>query len=450
MKVLQSVNTTEITETAASPKVQYESFMKKSELFQRLLVYLVLFPFRMFLQMLYFMVVCYDKYVYTPIQWVTTPVVEKIPRHVTIRGTELTVFNANIVTLSRTLLALPITICLKVGFNRCAFALVLFHDFLDHLDGIVAKVHKSKGYSDDPHLGSFLDAFCDKVVNVSVLWSIIFLADYSQMDLQQMIIFTLVTFTVISYEIALGIVRVQDYYAASAGQERNTRANMEGKLKEKLESVGLALLCLSMPHVMSSNYGTAALMCFACSICLAHSSLSYKLKGREPKKDSPRSLARKERESNLTADAQRDRYEKVYTIGCFDLLHRGHRNLFRTMRSIGDQIIVGVHSDESIFKLKNKWPIEPLAKRMQNVKKYADIVFAIPDTDPTPYILSAIAENKNSVFVRGDDMPNFPSRESVERLMEVRFVPYTEGISSTALRQKMLQGELTIEQIADQ
>lgn len=161
-------------------------------------------------------------------------------------------------------------------------------------------------------------------------------------------------------------------------------------------------------------------MCFACSICLAHSSLSYKLKGREPTKESPRSLARKERESNLTADAQRDRYEKVYTIGCFDLLHRGHRNLFRTMRSIGDQIIVGVHSDESIFKLKNKWPIEPLAKRMQNIKKYADIVFAIPDTDPTPYILSAIAENKNSVFLRGDDMPNFPSRESVERLMEVR------------------------------
>jgi phosphatidylglycerophosphate synthase len=80
------------------------------------------------------------------------------------------------------------------------------------------EVHKNKGYSDDPHLGSFLDAFCDKVVNVSVLWSIIFLADYSQMDLQQMIIFTLVTFTVTSYEIALGIVRVQDYYAASAGQ----------------------------------------------------------------------------------------------------------------------------------------------------------------------------------------------------------------------------------------
>lgn len=79
-------------------------------------------------------------------------------------------------------------------------------------------MHKNKGYNDDAHLGSFLDAFCDKVVNVSVLWSIIFLADYSQMDMQQMIVFTLVTLTVISYEIALAIVRVQDYYAASAGQ----------------------------------------------------------------------------------------------------------------------------------------------------------------------------------------------------------------------------------------
>lgn len=44
------------------------------------------------------------------------------------------------------------------------FLCVLFHDFLDHLDGIVAKVHKSIfGQIDDPLLGGFMDAFCDKV-----------------------------------------------------------------------------------------------------------------------------------------------------------------------------------------------------------------------------------------------------------------------------------------------
>ena len=42
--------------------------------------------------------------------------------------------------------------------------LVLLHDFLDHLDGIVAKVQRRVlGNVDDPLLGGFMDAFCDKV-----------------------------------------------------------------------------------------------------------------------------------------------------------------------------------------------------------------------------------------------------------------------------------------------
>lgn len=45
-----------------------------------------------------------------------------------------------------------------------AFSLVILHDFLDHLDGIVAKAQKQiYGSVDDPLLGGFMDAFCDKV-----------------------------------------------------------------------------------------------------------------------------------------------------------------------------------------------------------------------------------------------------------------------------------------------
>lgn len=42
--------------------------------------------------------------------------------------------------------------------------LIVLHDFLDHVDGIVAKVHRRvHGNVDDPLLGGFMDAFCDKV-----------------------------------------------------------------------------------------------------------------------------------------------------------------------------------------------------------------------------------------------------------------------------------------------
>lgn len=65
--------------------------------------------------------------------------------------------------------------------------------------------------------------------------------------------------------------------------------------------------------------------------------------------------------------------------------------------------------------------MDPLEKRIQNVKQYADVVFAIPGADPTPYIMGVIPTNiKNGVYIRGDDMPNFPSRHSVEKLLDVR------------------------------
>ena len=44
----------------------------------------------------------------------------------------------------------------------CGF--VLANDFLDHVDGIVAKAQRQVyGNIDNPLLGAFLDAICDKV-----------------------------------------------------------------------------------------------------------------------------------------------------------------------------------------------------------------------------------------------------------------------------------------------
>lgn len=50
------------------------------------------------------------------------------------------------------------------GWNVTACILVVINDILDHVDGIVAKVHKIQyGQIDDPMFGAFIDAFCDKV-----------------------------------------------------------------------------------------------------------------------------------------------------------------------------------------------------------------------------------------------------------------------------------------------
>ena len=74
---------------------------------------------------------------------------------------------------------------------------------------------------------------------------------------------------------------------------------------------------------------------------------------------------------------------KVYTIGCFDLFHRGHQNVLMSLREFGYFIVAGIHDDESYFKLKNKYTVDNLETRMKNVKPFVDQLYVIPSTSPT-------------------------------------------------------------------
>ena len=193
----------------------------------------------------------YDLYCYSPLQKHLSPVMARIPRCIRVQDRTITVFNANIVTYSRTLLIVPIAWALKYEFSIIGCLLVVLHDFLDHVDGIVAKVHK-RLYGeniDDPVFGGFLDAFCDKIVNVFSLWTILQETNFQETSFTTSLAFVLLCYTIIGLETAIGVVRVQDYFHASSrggsSSQGSTAAAMEGKLKEKLESMGLAFLCLS-------------------------------------------------------------------------------------------------------------------------------------------------------------------------------------------------------------
>ena len=56
---------------------------------------------------------CYDLYVYTPLQIHLSPLIARIPRFISFGNQTVTIFNANIVTYSRTLLIIPISWLLK-------------------------------------------------------------------------------------------------------------------------------------------------------------------------------------------------------------------------------------------------------------------------------------------------------------------------------------------------
>lgn len=66
---------------------------------------------------------------------------------------------------------------------------------------------------------------------------------------------------------------------------------------------------------------------------------------------------------------------RIYVDGCWDVMHSGHYNALRQARALGDFLVVGVHSDEEIARVKRE-PVMNNEQRMAAVTacKWADEV----------------------------------------------------------------------------
>ena len=68
----------------------------------------------------------------------------------------------------------------------------------------------------------------------------------------------------------------------------------------------------------------------------------------------------------------------VLTVGCFDMLHRGHMALFKRLMDASDKLVIGVHDDESIKQMKKVTTGDPSTKR------FSQIQLALRPQDDTP------------------------------------------------------------------
>jgi D-beta-D-heptose 7-phosphate kinase/D-beta-D-heptose 1-phosphate adenosyltransferase len=121
----------------------------------------------------------------------------------------------------------------------------------------------------------------------------------------------------------------------------------------------------------------------------------------------------------------------VFTNGCFDLLHLGHVRLLEEAASLGDCLVVGVNSDESVRRLKG--PSRPLQSQEDRCAILAalecvDAVVVFDEDDP----LALISGLKPDVLVKGGDY-RLDEVVGHELVPETVIVPLVEGRSTTAL-----------------
>jgi glycerol-3-phosphate cytidylyltransferase len=120
----------------------------------------------------------------------------------------------------------------------------------------------------------------------------------------------------------------------------------------------------------------------------------------------------------------------VLTYGTFDLFHVGHLRLLQRLRALGDRLIVGVSTDE-FNSLKGKKTVMPFSDRIEIVRALRCVDVAIPETC-WEQKADDIREHSVAIFGMGSDWEGH--FDSLKTHCEVIYLPRTEGVSSTHIR----------------
>lgn len=129
----------------------------------------------------------------------------------------------------------------------------------------------------------------------------------------------------------------------------------------------------------------------------------------------------------------------VFTNGCFDILHVGHVRYLQAASELGDCLILGLNSDQSVRILKG--PTRPI----NNQDDRAEVLAALSAVDYVVIFEEATAENlisqiKPSIYVKGGDynIKDLPEAATVSQYGgQTILIPEVIGKSSSNIIKKI-------------
>jgi len=139
----------------------------------------------------------------------------------------------------------------------------------------------------------------------------------------------------------------------------------------------------------------------------------------------------------------------LYTGGTFDLFHYGHLSFLKKCRQLSERVIVSLNTDEFIFEYKKFNPVLNYKEREKALLLCGYVDEVIPNTggaDSKPAILSVMP----SIIAIGDDWAKkdyysqmmFTQEWLDDHNIVLVYVPYTKGISSTELKNRIINSKL--------
>ena len=129
----------------------------------------------------------------------------------------------------------------------------------------------------------------------------------------------------------------------------------------------------------------------------------------------------------------------VFTNGCFDLLHFGHVDYLEKARAMGDRLVVGLNTDDSVARFKGtNRPIQDEKSRTRVLAsmEFVDLVVLFNEDTPKELISLLLPD----ILVKGSDYlaENIVGADVVKKNGgEVRTIDFVPGYSTSRIIEKI-------------